>query len=170
VEDLTDAVPHTDMIVNSAYSLGWDTDVAMFECFKVPIWVYWASNMVHHRIWKNYLPSATDIAAATQRNDHWGIESDWSTGVNDNVWGEVKDDGNLSHDDLWGNDPWGTLSNNPAPAPIVPASIVQPQPDLSHFPLPKKNSSQKHGEDFNMFFACRALQNKEKEEKEAPSQ
>ncbi|KAG1850422.1 hypothetical protein F4604DRAFT_1934422 [Suillus subluteus] len=39
VGDLMDAVLHTGMIVNPAYSLGWDTDVAMFERFKAPIWV-----------------------------------------------------------------------------------------------------------------------------------
>ncbi|KAG2339629.1 hypothetical protein BDR05DRAFT_1003138 [Suillus weaverae] len=163
VGDLTDAMPCTGTIINSAYGLGWDTDVAMFERFKVPIWVYWASNMVHHRAWKNYLPSATDIGAV-QRNDKWGIESGWGTQFDNNAWGP-KNDGNLSNDDSWGNDLWDTLLND-----LAPASIVQSQPDLSHFPLPKKNSGQKHGEDFKAFFTRRAMQNKEKEEKEMPSQ
>lgn len=167
VGDLTDAVPRTGMIINSAYGLSWDPDVVMFERFKVPIWVYWASNMVHHRAWKNYLPSATDIAAARNRKDQWGVQSDenpWGVKNDDNPWG-VENDDNPSHGNSWGNDPWGTPSNDPAPAPII-----QSQPDLSHFPLPKKNSGQKHGEDFKAFFARRAMRNKEKEEKETPSQ
>lgn len=38
------------------------------------------------------------------------------------------------------------------------------------FPLPHKNSGQRHGEDWSAFFARRALQNARKEEKETPSQ
>ncbi|KAG2746306.1 hypothetical protein P692DRAFT_20876411 [Suillus brevipes Sb2] len=113
VGDLTDAMPRTGMIINSAYSLSWDPHVVMFEHFKVPIW----SNE------------------------------------------------NPSHGGSWGDDLWGALLNDPAPAPII-----QSQPDLSHFPLPKRNSGQKHGEDFKVFFARRAMWNKEKEEKETPSQ
>ncbi|KAG1901561.1 uncharacterized protein F5891DRAFT_902714, partial [Suillus fuscotomentosus] len=37
-------------------------------------------------------------------------------------------------------------------------------------PLPKKNSGQKRGEDFQAFFACRAMRNEEREVKETPSQ
>lgn len=163
VGDLTDAVPRTGMIINSAYGLSWDADVTMYERFKVPIWVYWPPNTVHHKAWHKYLPSTTDIAAATTRNP-WGIESGWGTQSDDNTWG-VQSDDNPSKEFSWGTDPWGTQSNDPAPV-----LDVQSQPDLSHFPLPKKNSGQKRGEDFKAFFARRAMRNKEREMKETPSQ
>ncbi|KAG1721359.1 uncharacterized protein EDB91DRAFT_1256542 [Suillus paluster] len=121
---------------------------------------------------KKYLPSTTDIAAATQTQ--WGVQSGWGT-QDDNTWG-VRHDDNPSNDDLWGtqsNDLWGTQSNNPWGTQSddpAPSSIVQSQPDLSHFPLPPKNSSQKCGEDFKVFFARWAMRNKEKEMKESPSQ
>jgi hypothetical protein len=123
--------------------------------------------MVHNGAWTIYLPSATDIATARNRKDQWGVQSDenpWGVKNDDNPWG-VENDDHPSHGGSWGDDPWGAPLNDPAPAPII-----QSQPDLSHFPLPKKNSGQKHGKDFKAFFARRAMRNKEKEEKETPSQ
>jgi hypothetical protein len=119
-----DVIPCTGVIINSAYSLGWDSDVTMFEHFKVPIWVYWPSNVVHHKAWNKYMPSAADITAATQPssgshqgNDQWGIELGWSTQSDDNTWS----DQNLSKDDLWRTDLWGMQPND-----LAPVSIVQP--------------------------------------------
>ncbi|KAG1739616.1 hypothetical protein EDD22DRAFT_959348 [Suillus occidentalis] len=153
VGDLTDAVPRNGMIINGAYSLSWDPDVIMFEHYKVPIWVHWPSGISGNRIWKLYCPSADDLARATsatsselQNNDAWGIQSD-------------------SHS--WLAQPDDTCDpESSQPAPLS----TQPQQDLSHFPLPHKNSGQRHGEDWQAFFARKALQNAKKEEKETPSE
>ncbi|KAG1889264.1 hypothetical protein F4604DRAFT_2015519 [Suillus subluteus] len=153
VGDLTDAVPRNGMIINGAYSLAWDTDVIMFEHYKVPIWVHWPPGVSGNRIWKLYCPSADDLARATsatsselQNNDAWGIQSD-------------------SHSWLaQPNDICDPESSQPAPL------STQPQQDLSHFPLPHKNSGQRHGEDWQAFFARKTLQNAKKEEKETPSE
>ncbi|KAG1849477.1 hypothetical protein F4604DRAFT_1687376 [Suillus subluteus] len=81
VGDLTDVVPRNGMIINGAYSLAWDTDVIMFEHFKVLIWVYWPPDIPGNKTWKRYIPSAEDLAGATcatsaspdlQNNDAWG--------------------------------------------------------------------------------------------------
>ncbi|KAG2046348.1 hypothetical protein BDR06DRAFT_977538 [Suillus hirtellus] len=157
--DLTDGVPHTGMIINAAYGLSWDTDVLMFEHYQVPIWVYWPPNVLPNKTWNRYLPSAENIAAATHAswggsqggNNQWGIWPD------DNPWGAQ------SNDALWGAQ---SQSNDSEQTPV---SAVQSQPDLSCFPLPNRNSGQRHGEDWEAFFARRAMQNKKKEEKETPS-
>ncbi|KAG2742036.1 hypothetical protein P692DRAFT_20703030, partial [Suillus brevipes Sb2] len=166
--DLTDSVPRTGMIINAAYGLSWDTDVVMFEHFRVPIWVFWPPNVLPNKTWNRYFPSAEDIAAATHTswggsqggNNQRGIRSD------DNPWGAQ------SSDDPWGtqsnDNPWGAQSQS-NDSEQTPASAVQSQPDLSCFPLPNRNSGQRHGEDWEAFFARRAMQNKKKEEKETPS-
>jgi hypothetical protein len=153
VGDLTDITPRNGMIINGGYSLAWDTDVIMFEHFKVLIWVYWPPDIPGNKIWKHYIPSAEQLTGVTcatsaspslQNNNAWGVQAD-------------------SHSWLaQPNDTWDPELSQPAPL------SAQPQQDLSHFPL--KNSGQRHGEDWAAFFAHRALQNAKKEEKETPSQ
>ncbi|KAG1718991.1 hypothetical protein EDD22DRAFT_963485 [Suillus occidentalis] len=173
VGDVTDVVPRTGMIINGAYGLSWDTDVLMFEHFHVPIWVYWPPNVVPHKTWNRYFPSAEDIAAATHTN--WGGSQDgpWGIQLDDNLWGVqsnsdpcgARSDGDPGGFHWSNDDPWGSQSNEQ-----TPASVVQTQPDLSCFPLPHRHSGQKHAEDWEAFFARHAMQNKKREEKETPSQ
>ncbi|KAG1883641.1 hypothetical protein F4604DRAFT_1920151 [Suillus subluteus] len=126
--------------------LAWDVDVIMFEHFKVLIWVHWPAGIPSDKAWKCYLPSADDVTAVTcttsQNSDPWGAQLDLH--------------------------PWLTQSNDaldPESSQSAPS-----QQDLSRFLLPKKNSGQRHGEDWQAFFARRAMQNVKKEAKETPSQ
>jgi hypothetical protein len=151
VGDLTDAVPRNGMIINGAYSLAWDVDVTMFERFKVPIWVHWPADIPGDKTWKRYLPSAEDLAPATRATSN-----------------------EFQNSDPWGDqfDPWLAQSNDacdPKSSQSAPSSS-QSQQDLSRFPLPEKNSGQRHGEDWQAFFARRTMQNAKKEAKETPSQ
>ncbi|KAG2074343.1 hypothetical protein BDR04DRAFT_1151031 [Suillus decipiens] len=167
VRDLTDAMPCNSMIINGAHSLAWDVDVIMFEHFKVPIWVHWPAGIPGNKAWKCYLPSADDVTAAThatsQNSNPWGAQLDlhpWLAQSNDAL--------DLQNSDLWGTQldlhPWLSQSND-ALDPSAPS-----QQDLSHFLLPEKNSGQRHGKDWQAFFACRAMQNAKKGAKETPSQ
>ncbi|KAG2061625.1 hypothetical protein BDR06DRAFT_1001898 [Suillus hirtellus] len=174
IRDITDVIPHTGMIINGTYGLSWDTDSLMFEHFHVLIWVYWPPNVVPHKTWNRYILSAEDITAATdtnwgglQGNDPLGIQLDdnlWGVQSNSDLWG-AQSNGDPGGFHWFNDDPWGSQSNEQ-----TPASAVQTQPDLSCFLLPHRHSRQKHAEDWKVFFACHAMQNKKREEKEMPSQ
>ncbi|KAG1881332.1 uncharacterized protein F5891DRAFT_1199601 [Suillus fuscotomentosus] len=166
VGDFTSAVPRTGTIINSAHSLGWDSDVHMFERFNVPTWVYWPPDGVVGKRWKNHAPCAEAIAVATEKS-LWGDQSDanpWGAQFDGNPWGSLTD-----------GDPWAAQANDPGslqlndPQPVSNADTQSP-PDSSFFPKPEAGSGQRPGEDWQQFFARQAAQHKEKEEKETPSQ
>jgi len=127
----------------------------MFEHFKVPIWVHWPAGIPGDKAWKRYLPSADNVAAATratsQNSDPWGAQLDlhpWLAQSNDAL--------DLQNSDPWGaqldSHPWLSQSNgalDPESSQSAPS-----QQDLSHFPLPEKNSGQRHGEDWQAFFCA----------------
>ncbi|KAG2056607.1 hypothetical protein BDR06DRAFT_1005910 [Suillus hirtellus] len=151
IGDVTDVIPCTGMIINGTYSLSWDTNVLMFEHFHVLIWVYWPPNVIPHKTWNCYIPSAEDVTAATdtnwggsQGNDLWGIQLDdnlWGIQSNSDPW-VAQSNGDPGGSHWFNNDPWGSQSNEQ-----TPASAVQTQPDLSCFLLPHRHSGQKHAKD-----------------------
>lgn len=192
--DLTDAVPRTGVIIDSAQApRNWEHDVHMFEDYGIPIWVNWPLDLKSpfDKRLDRYRPSQEEVARVQSTDNSWGAQSangwgaestsGWGT-ESTNGWGAqpghdswgvkpTNDSGAQSANDSWGpisNDPWSSTEQQIPHQPEVSADQTS-KLDLSSFPLPNKGSGQKHGEDWKAFFARRLAQNKKKEERETPS-
>jgi len=128
----------------------WSIQLPVFEHFRVPIWVrHFEGDEVHPSL-RHYVPSKDAIAQRranqAQQCDDWGQVTPGWDGASTSGWDMEVEQTNWSQRVVG----WGNEAAEEHTAPNAP--LEQPAA-VGNFPAPERNSGQRHGEHWRVFFA-----------------